>query len=520
MKLTPPAPSGNPGRPPFSQTLPGILLIVASYALIHALTRLLSSGNLGDDDTYDNLLIQTLAPGYSADTGPLYDWALWLLQQFLGTGIQAFLLLKYSLLVCLAGLLFSLTRRLTGSHLWAFIAVESMASVYQIFWRFHEGFTHRVGAMVLTVATFWALLRLLDNPHWRNRLLLAGLIGLGLLSEHTYLLFLLALLGAAALQPGIRRQLFAPAMLAVLPLTLLIIAPYLQWLLAEPPRLLALVSDIYPLRPAHTLGSLWANLRDATTLPLLVLAPYIVIVPAVFPGLLKTIIQKTPLHPRPSSTQDFKQLLTHLLLIEEAELLIAGLFFVRSSYAVHSILPMFVIAIVWLTVKIQASTPSDRRVRVFMIILLAFTATAYAMRWGNLFVHEPFCSRCRWGVPYADLAGELRQRGFSSGILMTDDERMSGNLRRFFPQARLPMPGQSLPATKLPAGKLAVVWAIDGKDQTMPNGLRRLVPAAASTAVPEIFHLPWHHLWKKPGYRYSTWATVVVDLPPAAASPK
>ena len=120
-------------RFPFS--LIYVIAIVATYAAIHALTRLLASGNLRTDDPLDHLLIQTLAPGYSVQQGPLYDWILWLLQQIFGTGLQSFLLLKYSLLVIMAGCLFQSSRRVTQSAMWGFIAVESMATEYQMFRR-------------------------------------------------------------------------------------------------------------------------------------------------------------------------------------------------------------------------------------------------------------------------------------------------------------------------------------------------------------------------------------------------
>ncbi|MGE5470697.1 MAG: glycosyltransferase family 39 protein [Bacteroidota bacterium] len=519
MKLQEATLPGTTGRTPFIHTLAGVLLVVAGYALVHALTRLFASGNLGDDDTFDNLLIQHLSAGYSEHTGPLYDLLLWLLQQVLGSGIQAFLALKYSLLIVMAGGIFLITRRLTGSPLWGFIAVESMATVYQIFWRFHEGFTHRVGAMALAIATVWALFGLLDEDRWRHRLLLAGLAGLGLLTEHTYAFFLLALLAAAALQPAMRRRLFAWPMLAVLPLTALIVSPYVGWLLAEPQRLPALISDFYPFRPANSPAGLWSSLRDALTFPLLVLAPYILIAPLVFPKLLPTVFRRTPLRPDPAVPLDFRLLLTHLLLIEWLGVVIAGLLFSRSGYAVHSILPMFAIAIAWLTDRACATEPCAGRIRAFILVLLAFTITAYAVRCGNLFVQEPFCSRCRWGIPYQDLAGELRQKGFNSGILISNDERLSGNLRRFFPQAYLPLPGgEQAPGDLRPGEQLAVVWAVSGDDARMPPELQQQLPTAFVGIRPTVIHLPWQHLWKPRGYRHASWATLVVTLPPGKGS--
>lgn len=516
MKLTTPVDPDLAGRARFPFTLPGVLLIVAGYALAHALTRLLASGNLGEDDPLDNLLIQTLATGYNAHTGPLYDWLLWALQQLFGTGIHAFLALKYTLLVGMSGCIFLITRRITGSVLWAFIAVESMATVYQIFWRFHEGFTHRVGAMVLVIATFWAFLRLIDHGNWRNYLLFAVLAGLGLLSEHTYAFFLLALLAAASLQPGLRRRLFAAPTLATLPLIALIVSPYLQWLLADQQQVNALLAIFSPVTPVHSLASLWASLRDAISFPFLVLAPYIVIVPLVFPAIFKSQRKPTTPRPDPATAYDFSLLLTHLLGIEFAGLIISNLLYARSGYAVHSILPLFIIAIVWLTERVRQTAPSIFRVKVFMLVLLGFTVTAYAVRWGNLYVEEPFCSRCRWGIPYADLADELRRQGFREGTLITDDERTSGNLRRFFPDTHFVLPNGTATAPETArqrSGQLAIVWSTSETHPKMPPALQKHLHDPNTVAPVKLIHSPWQHLWRTPGYRYSTWAAVVVATP-------
>ncbi|MBS1161738.1 MAG: hypothetical protein H6R15_4157 [Proteobacteria bacterium] len=519
MKHTNPVAADLAGGARFPFTLPGVVLIVAIYALVHATTRLLASGNLGEDDTLDNLLIQTLSPGYSTHTGPLYDWLLWLLQQAFGTGLAPFLALKYTLLVVMAGGLFLITRRLSGSALWAFIAVESMATVYQIFWRFHEGFTHRVGAMALVIATLLLFLRLLDNGNWRHYLAFGVLAGLGLLSEHTYAFFLIALLAAASLQPDLRRRTWRAPILASLPPVVLITAPYVLWLLAEPSRLSALVAEYYPPTPVHSWAALWASLRDAITFPLLVLAPYSVIVPLVFPALFKSIFKPPARRPGPAVPADLSRLLTHLLLIEFCGLIVGNLLYARAGYAVHSILPIFVVAIVWLTEKARQTNPEPRRIKLFMLILLAFTMTAYAMRWSNLFIEEPFCSRCRWGIPYNDLADNLRRLGFSDGTLVSNDERMSGNLRRFFPQARFILSTGAPIMTaerSQQGGKLAAVWSVSSEHETMPGDLQHYLGSGAAALQPVVIRSPWQHLWRPTGYRNSSWAVVVTEWPVSA----
>lgn len=500
--------------PRFPFTLPGVLLVVALYTTVHALTRLFSSGNLGEDDPLDNLLAQTLAPGYNAQHGPLYDWALWLVQQVFGSGLSGFLLLKYALLVGMAGCLFQITRKITQSALWAFLAVESMATVYQIFWRFHEGFTHRVGAMALAVATVWAIFRLLERPSRGNYLLLATLIGLGLLTEHIYAFALFAALVAAWLQPSMRKTIFAPKLLAALPVTLLIVAPYALWLAADPQRVPALGSNLFPALPTHSPAGIASALRDALTFPLLVLAPYIVILPMVFPAIFRTIFRQSPLRSNDPHSFDPKLFLFHILLIELGGLvLFNGLLYARSNYAVHSILPMLVVAIPWLTEKARETNPTPRRVQVFMAILLGFTITAYAVRSGNLFVYEPFCSRCRWGVPYAELAERLREQGFNRGTIMVNDPHVGGNLRRFFPEARVVMPSLPVPEKFATWGgdKVALVWPVSDKNAELPADLRNATATAQMLVPPAIVELPWKHLWKPLGYRTSTWGTAIME---------
>ncbi|UCV20432.1 ArnT family glycosyltransferase [Ferribacterium limneticum] len=500
--------STAPPRFPFTQS--GVMVLVAIYASIHALTRLFSSGNLGEDDPLDNLIAQTLAPGYNVQQGPLYDWAIWCLQHIFGTGLSGFLFLKYALLVAMAGCIFQITRKITQSALWAFIAVESMATVYQIFWRFHEGFTHRVGAMVLAVATVWAIFRLIDRPSRGNYLLLATLIGLGLLTEHIYAFALFATLLAAWLQPSVRKTVFSLPMLASLPLTLLVVAPYALWLAADPLRLTALSTNLLPEIPAHSLPGIAAGLRDAFTFPLLVLAPYIVILPMVFPAIFRTIFRQSKLRAIDPTVFDPKLYLLHLLLIELSGLvLFNGLLYSRANYAVHSILPMVVIAIPWLTEKARETNPTPRRVQIFMAVLLGFTITAYAVRSGNLFVYEPFCSRCRWAVPYPELADKLREKGFDRGTIIVNDPHVGGNLRRFFSDSRVVMHGLPTPAGD--GNKIAVVWPISDKNAEMPANLRNATATAHTLAPPGIVELPWKHLWKPLGYRTSSWGTAIME---------
>jgi len=490
-------------------SLPGVLLLVAVYSLVHIAARLGASGNLGEDDPLDNILIQTLEWGYRPTQPPLYDWLLWGLQQGLGAGVHAFLVLKYSMLVALAGFLFVITRRLTNSPFWALMAVDAMALTYQIFWRFHEGFTHRVGAMTLALATVWALLQLLDRSRWRDYVLFGLLVGLGLLTEHSYGVLLAALFLAALLQPAARVSILAPGMLLSLLLALLVIAPYGLWLQAEPGRLAAFQANLLPWPDAYSVSAGLAAMGKVLTIPLLVLSPYIFILPLIFPGMLRVLFRQTPVWPSARAVPDFRQLLFHVLLIQLALLIVIdGLLFQRFAYAVHGLLPMFVVAIAWFTAKVQESAPSPRRIGVFVVFSLVITVVALAGRVANMYVLEPVCKTCRWGTPYAELAQEMREAGFERGTVLTTEVELGGNLRRFFPEDRFVVPstGYTPPETaRSRGGQVAIVW--DGR-QDQAAVLARLQPylPAGLEAVPaREIEIPWPHLWKPEGYRYSNW---------------
>ena len=62
-----------------------------------------------------------------------------------------------------------------------------------------------------------------------------------------------------------------------------------------------------------------------------------------------------------------------------------------------------------------------------MIALIALSA-----RLANMFVYDPVCKICRWGIPYAGLAAELQKRGFKPGpqsVVVVAEPELGGNLR-------------------------------------------------------------------------------------------
>ncbi len=227
--------------------LPVALSLTLGYGLVHASIRYLSSGNLGEDDPPAVIDAQVLAVGYRPDHPPLYEWLLFVLQRLLGFDVLPHLVLKYGLLLVLGGFIFLIAKRVTGSGMWALVAVESLTLIYSLSWRMHEAFTSQMIGMAAAAATTYWLIRCLDPIDRRPAAgpWLFGLAaGLGLLSGWPFLVMLASLLIAAVLQLELRRRLLVPVMLIAPAAALAVVAPFAWWVLSAPGRLASLVNSL------------------------------------------------------------------------------------------------------------------------------------------------------------------------------------------------------------------------------------------------------------------------------------
>ncbi|MEL7047747.1 MAG: glycosyltransferase family 39 protein, partial [Pseudomonadota bacterium] len=263
-----------------------VLGAVLIYSVLHVGFRLLASPVLGEDDVVEAVFAQQFQIAYDffPRQPPLYNWVLYGVQQFAGLGVEGFLLIKYAALTATAVLLYLASYRAFNDRLFAVLSVESLALIYQIAWRYHEGFTHEVLAMVMVMATVCVAFSIIHGPGLWKWVFLGVAIGLGLLTEPTYYVFVICLFIAVGLQPAARRAVFQRGLILSGLIALVVASPYLFWLLEDGRRLAAWWALFDP----SAIGSIentWAALRG----PVAYLSPLIVILPLVFPGYLQTV---------------------------------------------------------------------------------------------------------------------------------------------------------------------------------------------------------------------------------------
>ncbi len=494
-------------------SLGGILTAAGLYALVHVAARLIASFNLGEDDPLPEIFIQQLQLGYLPARPPLYDWLIWATQLLTGAGVVSYQLLKYTLLVATCGFLFLAARRvLAGDALWAFLTAESLALIYQISWRFHEGFTYQVGAMALVAATFWAFLRALAPGRWRDFALLGVFAGLGLLCAQEFWVFLATLVIAATLQPGVRAQLMTARGGMAVVIALIVFAPHLVWLSSETGRLAAALPD-WQLPTPETWGDVGQGVRRAFTEPLMYLAPLVFIYPIMFPRMAPQTLREARLWPT-AGASDMEQLLLHMTLLSIAALLLGALVAGVWSYPTHALMPLFLLTTIWMAARARRAARTKGEIRRFVWLAVVITLVALGGRLANMYVLEPVCQICRWAIPYAELAKAIDRQTPAHADIVVIDNDLGGNLRRFFAHRRIILAGHP-PFTAAPAGgPYVLLWDSETSDRRALRGFRVEFPATAQKAIRQArsIAIDWTgHFWQPDGYRESVWRFTVLS---------
>ena len=147
----------------------------------------------------------------------------------------------------------------------------------------------------------------------------------------------------------------------------------------------------------------------------------------------------------------------------------------------------------------------------FAIIVFAFVARA-----ANMFVQDPVCKICRWGVPYDQLAQRLVNAGTAPEKIIVFEQELGGNLRLKLPVSRVQLTsvGQFKPdvALRPDHGSVALVWQVGGRNGLYdPKGVlwERLNKVGLAASVQEL-RAPWKHLFKQRGYRHTVWRYLIV----------
>lgn len=464
------------------------LALLLGYATLHVAARLLASGNLAEMDPVIELQARAWASVYVPGEAPLYTWIIRAVESVVGPGVLAFQLVKYAC-VAVTGLgLWAVARRLTENDpLWSLLAVEALALIYQLSWRLHEGFAGELLAFAAVPLIALQILRIAETRRLADYAGLGLAAALALESTGPARAYLAVILVAALLQPGFRRALLRP------PLAL-------AALVALPAALhIAAISPVW--FDGLALGRIgprqWFDRVVAE--PVLFLSPHVLILVLLFPAMIPALFRRQPADVAPEADAD--RLLADAALLGVAVLVVGttlglGL---DSDYPVQWIGPLFLMTSTWATGRARRAARRPWQTRALVALGFALAAFAFGLRLANMYVQQPVCKICRWGVPYDQLAARLAAE--KPAAILALDADMAGNLVRFFPH--LPVTDAASRRATLPR-PLVVVWP----DRRTPPDRAELLAAAGGI---DTVTVPWPgDLVARPGRATSVWHSVTL----------
>jgi hypothetical protein len=483
----------------------GLLIVVGvglAYGLAYSLLRLSLSDNLPQDDVTSNVLTQTLALGYVPRQPPLYEWLQWSVQQITGPTLPSFLLIKYGLLTGTLAFLYLAATRIFSTTGYAILAGLSPFLLYQFAWNLHEGVTHSMLLTCLVAASLWAVMRITERGRAWDYLLFGVIAGLGLISKWGFAGFLLLLFIAAMLQPSLRARILDWRMLFSIGAIAVVSAPVVYWLIAGQHDLVALYgSAVAPKAHLDRLRATLIGLGLSIYAPLGFLFPLDVILPVLFPASLPKAWSdiKRAVTPRAwqGTTPDWSLLILHVTIGGFLLLILGALLTGATHYLERYMHPFFLLTPLWMLSAVGRTENAGRKAKVLGIVLAASLVIIFPLRARDLTqAMGPHCNKCRVATPYGGLTDALQARGFTDGTIIALSRHDAGNLRRFFPEARIvcyDRPNYGPPPRAIDYTSEAVVlWRPEQGDE-MPkeanDELERL--KARADGSPERVDVPW-----------------------------
>ena len=499
-----------------------VLSAMLLYAVLHIGFRLAASWSLGEDDPVANILVQDLRAVYVPGQLPLYDWVLYAVQRVTGPTIVSFLAIKYSVLAVTGLLLYAIARQAYGAGALALLAVESLALIYQVSWRYHEGFTHQIGTMLAVTATMWAMVRTIMHGGAGNRVLLGAVAGLGLLTQPIFAAFLGALAAAVAWEPSARTRLSGPASLLAVAITALIVGTY-----AVVARDGLSAASLLGGPGTPSVRDALGGLVNAARAPLFYLSPLILFLPMFFTGVLQRAARDVVrVMQRPRSDRSIDRTVGDEPTMIERIVLRTSVFGFFGSlvvatalglkgYPSHVFMPLYITSVVWLMGVVGRVRPRTSNLKLFARVAIAIAVVALLARLANMFVLDPVCRICRWGIPYGGLASAIRTDAGEAPVIVALDHELGGNLRAWLPRSRvvLSLPGSRIPRdAEFTKGRYVLVWGENVSDAIVARGFAPVLDGTdVSLTESRTVTVPWTHLWRPTGYRQSTWRILTFD---------
>jgi len=399
---------------------PGFLLLLFCYFSLHIVLRVVVSDSLDYDEAEQALLGQWLLAGYT-EQPPLYTWVQHFLFELFGKNVFAVSLWKNLLLFLTYVCVFFGAREILKCPRKAILATCSLLLIPQICWESQRDMTHTTLVVFAAAATLLQTMRCVKNQHLINYCILGLLLSIGILAKVNFALFTSILFLTLALFPEGRKVIFSKKMLVTLMIIIALTGSYFLWMANNQD---IVFSATHKFKQATTnaylkgTGSLIAN-------SFLFLTPLWLVYLLIFPkGFGKSQIQDPDFHNR-----FIRNYILTLFLVLLAVVLLFKVTYVKDRW----LQPLLFAAPIFFFSRMDSAGISARQFKFFLRtvavaaigVFMAFTIRTV----GASYIHK----FCRLNYPFSVMAENIRESGFTGGIILSDNRFIAGNMHFQFP---------------------------------------------------------------------------------------
>ena len=448
----------------------GFLAAISVYLIAALALRLTVVPALTPDEGEQVLYAQSLELGYEPRNPPLFTWLVWALQIPFGIGLLPVALAHTACLFAFYACLYAASRQMLADKRLAALAALSPVALWFVGWDALLNYSHSLLLAACCIACLMLVWRIGTAPRLRDHVLLGVALGIGFLAKYNFVLFALALFGAAFIDREIRSRLFTRPFGLTVALAIAIPLPHGLWLLFHASDIAGTIEHVLqPTRrpgPLDNLEAGWRALHAVLSFALPFLPLFAIVFAPAF--LRRADSMPQPWAPRRFAIRTLSLFLVLLVIVA----MLGSLGEIRQSY-------MFAIA--WLPLPAFLLLAPGRvdlgRMRIYATILTGLAASSLVALLAKGLLDPHFCSRCRLHVPYGVYAAAIRAAGFSTGTIMgisTPSAEPGENLRPYFPDSRVVSFKRLhyLPPPKATPAPCLIVWDATRQPDT-PTWLRQ-----------------------------------------------
>ena len=435
------------------------LLLLGGYFTLHIVLRVLISDSLDFDEAEQALLGQWLLAGYT-EQPPLYTWVQYGLFQLFGKNVFAVSLLKNSLLFLTYVFVFFTSKEILKDTRAAILATCSLLLIPQIGWESQRDMTHTTLAVCAAAASLWQALRLVKKQDLINYTIWGLFLSIGILGKANFALFMATLVLTLTTFPIGRKVIFSPKILTTILIIAAVTGSYFLWMFENQDIVFSASHKFKRTVESYQLQGIISLFIKS----FLFLTPTWLICLLIFPaGFGRNQNQQTNFH-----HQFIQRYLLILFLILVAVILVFKVTYVKDRW----LQPLLFAAPIYFFSRLNPSQISPKRFKIFLaVISVAAIAVylAFTIRVAGAYYTDRFC---RMNYPFAAMAKDLRQAGFTGGLIISDRRLLAGNMRFQFPGSTAIIPGykfENQPNTK-GFSSAAVLWRAD-HSLTIPTEL-------------------------------------------------